>query len=770
MKRRFIKKLMSGVIALTLTFGIGASSVQAKYKVDDFGNVLNLQGRLTDTPYGYYQVSDFNTFMDMGSWHGYTLPTLDNKEVLGSFAGPTILFEASAETIAVNLSDAFSKIKVKKNGEEVSLAGAKPIITAYPGKLVQSYEFRDDFRLNVELIFGTSRTALVKTQIINLNDEVAEFEVEWIGKVFDSYTHGSKTYKLNPQLEVTKDGVVVNFTGENERLSENTKNNKFLVSYGKNVETTVSEDKKSYVTKLKDKVVLEKGIPYTVYRTETFVFNNEEFESEKIKIQNLKNDPEKQFSSNNARWQSYIEKTIGGDESVSKAYKNAAIKSIITLVTNWRSPAGAIEHSGITPSVSYRWFNGLWAWDSWKNATAVAGFDSELAKDSVRTMFDYQIQSNDKERPQDAGAIIDAIYYQEESFNKRNSKPPLAAWVVYNIYKADNDLEFVKEMYPKLQDYHEWWYRNRDTDGNGIAEYGAMVHDAHYQYDENGKVKTDSNGRFLVNSEAVIEAAAWESGMDNAVRFDKDGIGEGDKGVEVFENKNSKGEVVGYSINQESVDLNAYLYAEKGFLKSLAEALGKTEDAKRYEEEAKKIADYVDKYMYDEATGFYYDLQINENGGDKKLLVNRGMGTEGWIPLWAKMSPQDKADRVVKNIMDENKFNLKVPFPTASKDNPRFDAGKYWRGPVWLDQALYGVEALENYGYDKEAKEMTYKLFDNTSGLLTSNPINENYNPLTGEALHAKNFSWSAAAYYLLYKNTLRDGENTTQVGIPVKK
>ena len=134
------------------------------------------------------------------------------------------------------------------------------------------------------------------------------------------------------------------------------------------------------------------------------------------------------------------------------------------------------------------------------------------------------------------------------------------------------------------------------------------------------------------------------------------------------------------------------------------------------------------------------------------------------------MSPQDKADRVVKNIMDENKFNLKVPFPTASKDNPRFDAGKYWRGPVWLDQALYGVEALENYGYDKEAKEMTYKLFDNTSGLLTSNPINENYNPLTGEALHAKNFSWSAAAYYLLYKNTLRDGENTTQVGIPVKK
>ncbi len=770
MKKSFIKKLMSSVVAMTLTFGVVASAAHSQYKVDDFGNVLNIQGRLTDTPYGYYQVSDFNTFMDMGSWHGYTLPTLDNKEILGGFAGPTILFEAASETMAINLSDCFSKIKVMKNGEEVSLAGARPTIQAYPGKLIQTYEFNGNFKLNVELIFTTNRTALVKTQITNLSNDVAEFEIEWSGKVFDSYTHNRKTYKINPELESTSQGVVVNFTGENERLSENTKNNKFSVNYNKEVETSISEDKKSYVTKLKNKIILEKGLPYTIYRTESFVFNNDEMSKEAVKIQNIKNDPEKYFSENNARWQKYIDKTIGGDEEVSKAYKNVAIKAMITLMTNWRGPAGAIKHSGITPSVSYRWFNGLWAWDSWKNALAVAGFDTELAKDAVRTMFDHQIQADDKERPQDAGAIIDAIYYQEESFNKRNSKPPLAAWIVYNIYKADKDLEFVKEMYPKLQAYHEWWYTNRDTDNNGIAEYGAMVHDAHYQYDKEGKLMKDSDGKPLVDSDAVIEAAAWESGMDNAVRFDKDGIGEGDKGVEVYENKNSVGDVVGYSINQESVDLNAYLYAEKGFLKSLAEALGKTEDAMRYEKEAKEIADYVNKYMYDENTGFYYDLQIDKTGSNKKLLVNRGMGTEGWLPLWAKMAPTDKAEMVVKNIMDENKFNLKVPFPTASKDNPRFEASKYWRGPVWLDQALYGVEALENYGYNKEAKQMAYKLFDNAEGLLTSNPINENYNPVTGEALHAKNFSWSAAAYYLLYKNTLRDGENTTQVGIPVQK
>ena len=67
--------------------------------------------------------------------------------------------------------------------------------------------------------------------------------------------------------------------------------------------------------------------------------------------------------------------------------------------------------------------------------------------------------------------------------------------------------------------------------------------------------------------------------------------------------------------------------------------------------------------------------------------------------------------------MDEGKFNTYVPLPTASKDNAKYDPNKYWRGPVWLDQALYGIEALQNYGYNEEAKDLTIKLFDHSKGL-----------------------------------------------------
>ena len=108
-----------------------------------------------------------------------------------------------------------------------------------------------------------------------------------------------------------------------------------------------------------------------------------------------------------------------------------------------------------------------------------------------RSIFDYQIQEDDEVRPQDAGAIIDCIFYNKGperggdggNWNERNSKPPLAAWAVYNAYI------------------------------------------------ESGELVLDENGNPMVDAEAVIEAAAWESGMDNAPRFDVSGNGPDDVGT-----------------------------------------------------------------------------------------------------------------------------------------------------------------------------------------------------------------------------------------------
>lgn len=719
---------------------------------ENYKNILNVQGEPKEFTYfaprketDKLGTNYINSFVDLGAWHGYYQPEYEKYSMYGGFAGPFYL----AEEYAANLSDSFSKIEIinKLTNEKYNLSKSEAKFDYIPGKLVQNYNLKD-FNLTLELIFVTNRTALIKTTITNKTDKDLNISLNWSGKLYNKlgkWNEKNKEYNyitLNNSLKKSENGVIVDF--KEKRLvwdylvSDDTQ---FEIRHSLPVKTKIKNN--IYKSELEKSIVIPPKDKLVTYTTESYTFTKDEAKKEKKLVEDIIENGNKYFVENNKRWQDYIDKTVKITDINSK-YDIAAVKSINTLITNWRSPAGAIKHDGITPSVSYKWFNGFWAWDSWKQAVATANFNEELAKNNIRALFDYQITKDDNLRPQDAGVIIDAIFYNKDedrdgdggNWNERNSKPALAAWAVWEVYKVSEDKEFLKEMYPKLKEDHNWWYTNRDFDRNGIAEYGGMVH------------------RLNNTPEEIILAAAWESGMDNAVRFDVEGYGADDVGIKVLENKNSKGELVGYSINQESVDLNSFLYAEKIYLSNMAEVLGLSNEKKEYLASAKKVKEYVNKNMFDEKTGYYYDLQIDEIG-NRKLLVNRGKGTEGYIPLWANLATKKEAKRVAENIMNENVMNTYLPFPTSSKDNPKYNPVKYWRGPVWLDQAYFGIIGLNNYGYKKEAKGLSVKLFENSEGLLTDGVIRENYNPETGEGLHCSNFSWSASVYYLIYKDFL---------------
>ncbi|MFF5400284.1 alpha-glucosidase [Peribacillus butanolivorans] len=746
----------------------GANRNIARTNVDQFANILDLSANPTEETNGVYETNKFNHFSDLGAWHGYYQPAKDNKKLLGGFAGPLIV----GEEYPVNLSNSINRIQItnKETNEQYDLSKSKYIdLSSYPGRLEQKYEL-GDITLNLSLIFVSNRSALIRTDIENTDEEPLELDISWKGSVFDSVIDGDKTIDIGTSLQKDGNAIQVNFSKVREQWDYlATDEVKYYISHDKKINTKING--LDYTSSLKDSVSLEPGETFETYSTESYTFTKDEFSKEKSKLFDYVDEQETYFKDNKQRWKGYLDKTFTGEKVKDfPEYQNAAVKSIETLMTNWQSPAGAIKYDGIVPSMSYKWFMGMWSWDSWKADVALADFNPDLAKNNMRALFDYQIKSDDDVRPQDEGAIIDAIFYNQDSsrggeggnWNERNSKPPLSAWAVWNIYEETHDKEFLEEMYPKLMDYHNWWYTNRDHDNNGVAEYGSMVSEANWKTDEDGKVIKDKKELPELDEGAVIEAAAWESGMDNATRFDKEGRGIGDVGVKVFENKRD-GEVVGYSINQESVDLNSYLYAEKGFLKLMAAELGMDEDEKTLIDDASKLKKYIQENMYDQESGYFYDLQFNDDGSKTKLLVNRGKGTEGWLPLWANVATDEQAETVKDNMMDEDKFNTYMPFPTASKDNEKFSPDKYWRGPVWLDQALFGVEALQNYGFDTEATEETKKLFNHAEGLMGNAPIHENYNPLNGKGISTKNFSWSAASYYLLYKNNILSNNPTTQ-------
>lgn len=680
----------------------------------DYANVLDLQGSpLVALPGDEEDDNPINVFADRGAWHAYALPKADTPATYGGFTGPLYV----AQEYPWWLSRGFSRIALAEGGKALDLAGGgAPRFTSLPGLLRQEYDLGQGLKLTLELRYASNRTALVRAKLHNTGRTARTLAPSWTGSLLRP---ADAPMRDAPSLAATGHGVAVGFAKVRETwdyLTDGTE--RFEVTHAGRVRTTVDGD--TYRTEAQAPLRLAPGAARSLDWTESYTFTAAERGREAPAVRAALALPGLVAAAGDRRWRGYV---AGATDGVPAERRRVAVKSMQTLVTNWRSAAGRIAHDGITPSISYKWFTGgVWAWDTWKQAVGTARFDPALAQTQIRSMFDHQITAASPTRPQDAGMVPDVVFYNDPTteggnWNERNSKPPLAAWAVWEVYAKSGDRAFLREMYPKLAAYQAWWYRNRDHDRNGLAEYGATV-DAANDSPEQQRL-----------------AAAWESGMDNAPRFDKA------LGTAVLPNVDAAGKVTGYSVNQESVDLNAYLAADQGYLARIAGAIGKGDGAKRWAAKARATHAAVRERMYDPATGWFHDKVL----GSAKLLTERGRGIEGAIPLWTGSASREQAAAVRGKLNDPAEFATKVPFPTVAKSSPYFASTKYWRGPVWLDQAYFAVGGLRKYGYGADADRLTGRLVDNAAGLAGNGPVQENYDPLTGDALNAPNFSWSAA-------------------------
>lgn len=548
---------------------------------------------------------------------------------------------------------------------------------SYNSHLEQTFK-SDHLELKQELVFSSGHTAIIKSTL--KNNSQSDKKITYHFKSESLFADGLKlsTDKNKLVINSSKTDAIGHILFPNEIVLNSTDS-----TYTSNI---ISIELKPNETK-------------EFIISQSFIFKGYSWSNELKSIENstFKAVLDLRKAEKNTQLRALIENRK--EQFSTDIYAEVLTKAHLTLQNNWRIPAGEIKHEGLFPSYHYKWFNGFWSWDSWKHSVGLSFYNTGLAKKQMKLMFEFQSED---------GFVADCVFRDItiEKHNYRDTKPPLSAWAVSKIYNKDKDLEFVKYMYPKLKLYHEFWYNKRDHDQDGLCEYGS----------------TDGS----------LIAAKWESGMDNAIRFDNSKI-----------LKNGED---AYSIDQESVDLNAYLYAEKNYLAELATAIKKNEDAQRFTKEAAILKRKIQIQFYDVNDGWFYDTTL-----DGKIFI-KGEGSEGWTALWAKAASHKQAETVKEKMMDPKKFFTKVPFQTMSADHEKFNPLKgYWRGPNWLDQAYFGVKSLRNYGFNEDADKATIQILKGAEGVLgKGRSIRENYHPLTGEGLNAQNFSWSAAHIIML--------------------
>ncbi|MCF8243252.1 MAG: hypothetical protein K9J16_17885 [Melioribacteraceae bacterium] len=627
-----------------------------------FPNTLDIK----NIPAGTEDWNSF-AFFDKGSWFGFALPQDSANSYYGSFPGPFMLDSQkwlSDKLIQFRLWDESGK-------NEYLLSGSDYLENNYyPGLLRQKQLVGGNF-VTSDLFYLNSSTAIFRFTIQNVTNYPARFKLGWSGRVTDSM------YRFN-NLE---NNLLIESDSGDRAFTVSLPADLFLnVWFGKN--------NRSYRITSENIIEIPSASSYS-----TYIIISSDTAMTPISPAEI----EKEFELNSSRWNNYLNRIFanGSPHLQSKLNRRLAAKCLNTLMNNWRAPLDDLKHDGLFPSYAVWYFNGFWAWDSWKHAAALALFDPELAENQIRAMFDFQSKNE---------MIADVIYSDSTENNWRNSKPPLAAWAAEQVFTQNNDTSFISEMYPKLISYHQWWYENRDHDNNGLCEYGS--------------------------TDATLTAAKWESGMDDAVRFDNS---------KLLQNSETA-----WSIDQESVDLNSFLYKEKITLAEFAGILNKPKESEALLNQAAELKSKINRLFFDEEAGYYFDRKINSGEFIKTF------GSEGWIPLWSGAADPGKAGMVRKNIMDTSKFNTFLPFPTVSRDDSEFNTG-YWRGPVWIDQVYFGITGLKNFGFEEEAKILTEKLLKNANGFLNLGaPIRENYDPITGKGLRVNHFSWSATHILML--------------------
>jgi putative isomerase len=537
-----------------------------------------------------------------------------------------------------------------------------------PGLLGQTLDY-GDLEVTLRLYFIDADRVVVSARISNRSEAVAQVHPEWTGTFFEGVTPRPES---GATISLYVEGVDAGTPDVAYRFSE--------------ASPSIEVDTRSFRATL---------TPLRIPGDET----------RELSVQ-LSVGPAPSLSSGATaskaglhaqRWSAYQSSfATQAPRPLARPDQQLALHCIETLIANWRGVSEDIPHEGLFPSWAYDGFHGYWAWDSWKHAVALSFFDPRLAKEQVRVMLDMQ---------NDAGMVPDVIYPgTREEDNWRDTKPPLAAWAVETIFERDGDLDFVRETLPRLERYHRWWYAQRDHDGNGICEFGS--------------------------TDGTRIAAAWESGMDNAVRFD--------------DAKMVRNGEAAWSMDRESVDLNAYLVVEKRILARLNDALGDSKKAASHRADATTLGTRVRERHWDEERGWFRDRRLDGSFAP-------GTGPEGWLPLWAGIATQEQAQRVRETMVNPTKFGTRVPLGTLAADDPAFDPSRgYWRGPVWLDQAYFGIAGLRRYGYGEDADQLQERLLDEAAGLRSGEAIRENYHPITGEGLNARHFSWSAASILMM--------------------
>jgi mannosylglycerate hydrolase len=403
---------------------------------------------------------------------------------------------------------------------------------------------------------------------------------------------------------------------------------------------------------------------------------------------------------------------------------------------------------GHATSPSPRLYPHQWSWDGACIAMGYATWNQARAEQELQSLFAGQWRNG--QLPHivftDGGRYFPGPeFWQTERSpdapaQPRTSgivQPPIHATAAWQVYLRGSDREratqFLQDLFPRLQAWHEYLYRERCRNGDGLVE---IWHPWESGMD-NSPLWDDALARIPLASARIPEYQRVDVRIADAAERPSDD--EYDRYVylvalcrDLAYDSPRVREAVPFVL--QPVLFNALLVRSNEHLAEIARALGA--DAEPFEAWARATAVGLER-LWDEEQAVYLDYDV---------LARKCVGVAtaaGLAPLYAGVPTAGRAERMVERLAGS-----RVPFGASAwavtslaPDDPGFQPTRYWRGPVWpiLNWVLEG--GLERYGYGECAAQVREAVVE----LGRSQGFWEHYDPLTGEGHGGEKFAWTAA-------------------------
>ena len=163
-------------------------------------------------------------------------------------------------------------------------------------------------------------------------------------------------------------------------------------------------------------------------------------------------------------------------------------------------------------------------------------------------------------------------------------------------------------------------------------------------------------------------------------------------------------------------------------LKMTAEKLGYKNDVKEFDNDIETFSKALQKYSWDNETGYFGYVVHNENGNPDHILkynneINYDMTFDGAYPLIAGICNDSQKERILSSLKSDKHIWSNVGLSAVDQSAPYYKIDGYWNGTVWMAHQWFFWKTMLDLGESEFAFKIAKTALD-----VWKNEVETSYN------------------------------------------